>query len=81
MANEFYESIKNLKFYKNKYFFWLQYGISAIEMKELEIAEIHFKAAYANCPDNMDPLINRKYLVSWLFYNKNANDTIVRCVL
>ncbi len=55
LINDFYESIKNLEYYKDKYFFWLQYGIAALEMGDVNMAEMHFKAAYAKCFDGMKP--------------------------
>lgn len=41
----FYQNMKNLDYYKDKYFFWLQYGISALELEDYESAEHHFNAA------------------------------------
>lgn len=62
IINEFYERIKNLTYYNNKYYFWLQYAISAIEIKDYQGAEMHFRAAYANLPENMQPFeINNQY--------------------
>ena len=62
IINEFYERIKNLRYYNNKYYFWLQYAISSIELKDYDAAEMHFQASYANLPENMKPFeINNQY--------------------
>lgn len=60
--NNFYERIKEYDFYKDKYYFWLQYAISSLEMKDYSSSEMHFKAAYANIPDSMQPFeIDNQY--------------------
>lgn len=62
IINNFYERIKNLRYYNNKYYFWLQYAMSSIELKDYAAANMHLKAAYANLPDNMKPFeINNQY--------------------
>ncbi len=62
LINKFYEKIKNLSYYQNKYFFWLQYGISALEMKDYKGAELHFNTAYNKLPDGNSPFeINNQY--------------------
>lgn len=55
LINDFYESVKNLDYYKNRYFFWLQYGIAALEMGDFLSAEMHINAAYAKCSKDMNP--------------------------
>lgn len=62
LLNNFYEKIKEYRFYKDKYFFWLQYAMTSLEMKDYISAEIHFKAAYANISDPLQPFeINNQY--------------------
>lgn len=62
IVNKFYEEVKNLSYYKNKYFFWLQYAISSLEMGDLQGAEMHLNAAYKKLPNNMTPFeINNHY--------------------
>lgn len=60
--NKFYQSIKNLSYYKDKYFFWLQYGISALELNDYESAEHHFNAALTKIHGDIIPFeINNQY--------------------
>lgn len=62
LINEFYQRIKNLSYYKDKYFFWLQYGISALELNDLEGAEHHFNAALTKISGESIPFeINNQY--------------------
>lgn len=62
LINLFYQRIKNLSYYKDKYFFWLQYGISALELNDLEGAEHHFNAALTKIKsDNIPFEINNQY--------------------
>ncbi len=87
IINEFYERIKNLAYYNNKYYFWLQYAISAIEVKDFQGAEMHFRAAYATLPKKMQPFeINNQYarlkielmLLDSYKYNSTTLDEIVK---
>ncbi len=60
--NHLYGELKELVYYKDKYFFWLQYAISALELKDYEGAELHFGAAYRYLPKEMTPFeINNQY--------------------
>ncbi|SFW51648.1 SIR2 family protein [Ruminococcus flavefaciens] len=60
--NHLYGELKELTHYKNQYFFWLQYAISALELNDYEGAELHFRAAYRYLPDKMTPYeINNQY--------------------
>ncbi|WP_449073370.1 SIR2 family protein [Ruminococcus sp.] len=60
--NYLYGELKELSYYKDKYFFWLQYAISALELKDYEGAELHFGAAYRHLPKEMTPFeINNQY--------------------
>lgn len=60
--NNFYQRLKNLNYYKDKYFFWLQYGISAIELKDFDSAEQHLNAALAKTHNEIIPFeINNQY--------------------
>lgn len=62
LINEFYQQVKNIGYYKNKYFFWLQYGISAMELNDLAGAEHHFNAALRKIGDDDIPFeINNQY--------------------
>ncbi len=62
LINDFYQKLKNLNYYKNKYFFWLQYGISALELNDLEAAEHHFNAALKKIYGETIPFeINNQY--------------------
>lgn len=73
IANKLYEEIKNLSYYKDKYFFWLQYAISSLEMGDLQGAEMHFNAAYKKLPNGMTPFeINNHY--ARLKFEKILND-------
>lgn len=47
IINNYYQRIKNIDYYKDKYFFWLQYGISALELNDFDGASHHFNAALA----------------------------------
>lgn len=87
IINEFYERIKNLTYYNNKYYFWLQYAISAIEVKDFRGAEMHFRAAYATLPEKMQPFeINNQYarlkielmLLDSYKYNSTTLDEILK---
>lgn len=55
LINYYYESIKNLIYYRDKYFFWLQYAISTLEMKDYEAAELRFNTAYNKLPSENQP--------------------------
>ena len=60
--NHLYGELKELTYYKNQYFFWLQYAISALELNDYEGAELHFRAAYFYLPHKMTPYeINNQY--------------------
>lgn len=60
--NRLYGELKELTYYKKQYFFWLQYAISALELKDYEGAKLHFRAAYRYLPDKMTPYeINNQY--------------------
>lgn len=62
VINKFYSSIKELEYYNNKYYFWLQYAISSLELHEYEASDLHFQAAYYYLPDEMVPYeINNQY--------------------
>lgn len=45
MIIKYYENIKNLNYCKDSYFFWLQYGIIRLDLKEYEGCEFCFKNA------------------------------------
>lgn len=49
----YYDGIKNLTTATDNPFFWLQFGITALNLEEYATAEIHFENAYANA-DKMD---------------------------
>ena len=81
--NSFYQSIKELSYYKNKYYFWLQYAISALELKDYSAAELHFRASYSFLPSSMAPYeINNQYarlkmeLLLLDSYNYSVDETI-----
>lgn len=62
LINNFYQEIKTLNYYSNKYYFWLQYAISSLELEEYDAAELHFQAAYASLPKDMQPFeIDNQY--------------------
>lgn len=62
LIDDFYQSIKNLNYYKDKYYFWLQYGIAALELNDYDGAEMHLKAAYNKIPKDMKPFeIDNQY--------------------
>lgn len=62
LINNFYQELKTLNYNKNKYYFWLQYAISSLELEEYDAAELHFKAAYASLPKDMQPFeIDNQY--------------------
>ncbi len=62
LINNFYQRIKNIAYYKDKYFFWLQYGISALELNDYEEAEQHFNAALIKIGGENIPFeINNQY--------------------
>lgn len=44
----YYDSIKNFPTATDNPFFWLQFGITSLNLKEYDIAKIHFENAYAN---------------------------------
>ena len=45
---KYYDSIKNTSTASENPFFWLQFGITALNLKEYELASIYFENAYAN---------------------------------
>lgn len=50
---QYYNRIKNLKTATDNPFFWLQYGITALNLNMFELAENNFDSAYANA-DKID---------------------------
>ena len=55
LIDYYYENIKNLTYYRDKYFFWLQYAISTLEMKDYEAAGLRFNTAYNKLPSENQP--------------------------
>lgn len=55
VVNNFYDRLKVMSYYNGKYYFWLQYAISSLELKDYESSKKHFEAAYANLPDSFKP--------------------------
>ena len=55
VVNHFYDRLKVMSYYNGKYYFWLQYAISSLELKDYESSKKHFEAAYANVPDSFKP--------------------------
>lgn len=45
---EYFDGIKNFPTATDNPFFWLQFGITSLNLKEYDIAKIHFDNAYAN---------------------------------
>lgn len=50
----YYDHIKNLTTATKNPFFWLQFAITATNLKEYNLAEIYFKTAYANAGELED---------------------------
>lgn len=46
MVIELFDSLKDFNFYKEKPFFWLQYGIACLDNKIYDRAEVYFDLAY-----------------------------------
>lgn len=44
----YFDSIKNMPTATDNPFFWLQFGITSLNLNEYDIAKIHFENAYAN---------------------------------
>lgn len=55
IINNYYQKIKSLTYYREKYFFWLQYGISALELNDFDGASHHFNAALAKMDKSSIP--------------------------
>lgn len=45
---DYYDAIKNLNTATDNPFFWLQFGITALNLENYSLARIHFENAYAN---------------------------------
>lgn len=44
---DYFETVKNIDFNKNNYFFWMQYAIACVNTHEYERADQYFKTAYS----------------------------------
>lgn len=44
---DYYDSLKNISYYKNNSFFWLQYSIACMRYKNYELAQNYVEVAYA----------------------------------
>lgn len=83
IINQFYESIKELKYYNGKYYFWLQYAMSSIELEDYVSAELHLNTAYSYLDKEMTPFeIDNQYarLITQkaLLFDEIAIDTIIK---
>jgi SIR2-like domain/Type III restriction enzyme, res subunit len=76
---KFYENVKNLKFNKENHFFWLQYAIARLDLKQYSEAKLYFENAYAYVEKKsidsyqIDTHYARFLLENELF-NNSAND-------
>lgn len=78
----YYDSIKNLTTATDNPFFWLQFGITALNLEAYDTARIHFDNAYANA-DKMDDFDSyqidthyaRLLLCNEMYTNRNNKDS------
>lgn len=77
----YYDSIKNLTTATDNPFFWLQFGITSLNLEAYDIARIHFENAYANADKmadfdsyQIDTHYARLLLCNEMNTNKNNKD-------
>ncbi|MDE6926968.1 MAG: hypothetical protein K2P59_17270, partial [Acetatifactor sp.] len=77
----YYDSIKNLTTATDNPFFWLQFGITSLNLEEYDTARIHFDNAYANADKmedfdsyQIDTHYARLLLCNEMYTNKNNKD-------
>jgi hypothetical protein len=54
MIIKYYENIKNLEYCKNNYFFWLQYGITRLDLEQYDESELCFSNARESIKNSLD---------------------------
>ncbi|MCL2249011.1 MAG: hypothetical protein FWC13_07045 [Oscillospiraceae bacterium] len=71
----YYDRISEIEHYRNNHFFWLQYAISCIEIKDFDRAQQYFDVAYGLTPERFDPFqINNQQ--ARLHLEKIENDAV-----
>lgn len=80
----YYDSIKNLTTATDNPFFWLQFGITSLNLEAYDIARIHFENAYANADKmedfdsyQIDTHYARLLLCNEMHTNKNSKDNAI----
>ena len=80
----YYDSIKNLPTATDNPFFWLQFGITSLNLEAYDTARIHFENAYANANKmedfdsyQIDTHYARLLLCSEMHTNKNNKDNAI----
>ncbi len=80
----YYDSIKNLTTATDNPFFWLQFGITSLNLESYDIARIHFENAYANADKmedfdsyQIDTHYARLLLCNEMHTNKNNKDNAI----
>lgn len=81
---DYFDSIKNLPTATDNPFFWLQFGITSLNLEVYDIARIHFENAYANADKmedfdsyQIDTHYARLLLCNEMYTNKNNKDDAI----
>lgn len=80
----YYDSIKNMPTATDNPFFWLQFGITSLNLEAYDTARIHFENAYANADKmedfdsyQIDTHYARLLLCNEMYTNRNNKDNAI----
>lgn len=63
----YYDKLSDINYYTNNHFFWLQYAISCIKIKQFDRAQRYLETSYALIPEGFEPFqINNQQAVLYL---------------
>lgn len=79
---QFFEEVKNLKYSQKNPFFWLQYAIARLEIRDYKVADQYFNTAYsfADKLDNFDKFQLDNHFARHLLENEIYNGDIETCM-
>ncbi len=79
---QFFEEIKNLKYCKTNPFFWLQYAIARLSIRDYKIADKYFETAYsyASDSDTFDTFQIDNHYARHILENEIFNGDIDTCM-
>lgn len=79
---QFFEEVKNLEYSKKNPFFWLQYAMARLEIRDYKVADSFFNAAYsfADKRDSFDTFQLDNHYARYLLENEIYNGSIETCM-